>query len=106
LTLAPAVALATLRVNRRLALLVAVAVVALAGFWLEFRSEAWSDAQIAARFEAIPNPTSKQLEEFNADGASKTAVLLFGLPISLIYAGLWLLLVRGGGRLLVKLNHA
>jgi hypothetical protein len=105
LALAPALALASLRLKRRSVLVTAVVIAGLVGYWLEFRSEAWSDAQIAAQFEAIPNPSNKQIEEFNADGASKAAVAILGLPVSLAYSTLCFLLVHGGRRFLVRVNR-
>jgi hypothetical protein len=61
---------------------------------------------LAATFDAIPNPSPEQMREFSADGASKATLLIFGLPLSLLYALAWFTVVRIGRRIVRKVLHA
>jgi len=103
---APAAALASLRLTNywRLALVLIVACVG--GWVLMFASEAWADSQLAAMVNAIPSPSTQQMEQFSADGGSKTALLLLGLPLSALYALVWFTVVRGAGVVVRSLLRA
>jgi hypothetical protein len=96
--LAPLVALALLRVRRRLYVAIAVAVTAVAGWGLESAASSWLDSAWISLMEQTPNPSPRLLEQFNGDGASKTAALLFGLPVSLAYATICFVVARGARR--------
>src|SRR2546423_897903 len=77
----------------------AVVVVVGCVIWgLLLASSAWVDAQVAAAFDAIPNPSPEQIREFSADGATKSMLFLFGLPFSLCYTVAWFVIVRVGRR--------
>jgi hypothetical protein len=61
--------------------------------WLVLFSASWyADRMMASWFERLATPTTEQVDLFNRDGASKSVLLLFGLPISFVYVcGVWLL---------------
>ena len=104
--LAPAVAVASLRLRDRWYLTLALVATALIGWGLMISSASWADAQAAARFDAIQNPTPQQLDTFDADGASRASLIIFGLPVSLIYASIWFALVRIARRFAKRVFHA
>ena len=106
LALAPVVAFATLRLSRRV-LAVAMAVgVGCATWGLLLLSSAWFDAQAVAAFNAIANPSPEQIRNFSADGATKTMLVVFGLPFSLCYTAIWFVVARLGRRFGRRLFHA
>jgi amino acid transporter len=61
--------------------------------WLILLAASWyADRMLASWFEHLTTPTTEQVDLFNRDGASKSALLLFGLPMSFVYVyGVWLL---------------
>ncbi len=60
--------------------------------WLILFAASWyADRMLATWFESLTTPTLKQVDLFNRDGASKSALLLFGLPMSFAHVcGVWL----------------
>jgi hypothetical protein len=105
LGLAPALALASLPLKRRPVVFAVMTITALVGWGLAFASAAWVDRQWIALLERTPDPSLELVEQFNADGASKSALVLFGLPYSFAYSAAWLGLVRGAQRLLQRRPH-
>lgn len=95
LALAPLAALISLRFKRRSYVVLALIVVALGGWGLDFASEAWLDAAWFSLMEGTPNPPLKLIEQFNTDAAGKAGVFLLGFPISLVYAAIWFMVVYG-----------
>lgn len=63
-------------------------------WWLLFASDAWYSARASEVFDRIPNPSPEMIQEFNTDGASQLATLVFGLPLSLAYLGLCVLVAQ------------
>jgi ABC-type uncharacterized transport system fused permease/ATPase subunit len=61
--------------------------------WLILFAASWyADRILASWFENLTTQTSEQVDLFNREGASKGALLLFGLPMSFVYVcGVWLL---------------
>lgn len=61
--------------------------------WLILFAASWyTDRMLANWFDSLPTPTLEQVDLFNREGASKSALVLFGLPISFVYVcGVWLL---------------
>ena len=61
--------------------------------WLILFVASWyADRMLANWFESLTTPTTEQVDIFNRDGASKSALVLFGLPISFVYVcSVWLL---------------
>jgi hypothetical protein len=88
LSVGPAAALLSLRFQNRWLILLASA--ALIGWAFEFRSDHWVDVQWASVMEHTPNPSSELINRADADGASKAATLLIGLPLAAIYAAAWI----------------
>ncbi len=62
------------------------------GWLILFIASWYADHMLASWFENLTTSTPEQLDLFSRDGASKTALLLFGLPMSFVYVcGVWLL---------------
>ena len=97
---APVVALLSLRFERRSLILAALVAAALTGWALGFAVDSWIDAQWTALMERTPNPSKELLEQYDSDGASKAATLLFGLQISAAYAGVWFAVIYSGRRII------
>jgi hypothetical protein len=106
LILAPALAVISFPLERRWQITLVALLAGSFGWMLLFASESWIDAQWIAMMEGNPNPSAALIEQFNTDGASKGAVLLFGFPVSLVYAFLCVLLVHGLRRLIGRIVHA
>jgi hypothetical protein len=105
LGLAPVLALASLPLKRRPAIFAVLTITALVGWGLAFASEAWVNRQWMALLERTPDPSLELIQQFDADGASKSGLVLFGLPYSFAYSAAWLGLVRGSRRLLHRKSH-
>ena len=67
---------------------------ALVSWLLLFAADAWLDQQWFSLIEKTPNPSEQLIREFNSDGASKTATLILGFPLSLGYFLLCFLVAR------------
>lgn len=106
LLLAPVIALATLLLKHKWQVVAALVIAAFAGWGLQFAAEGWIDGQWTALFARTLNPSIRFLEQFNADGASKAAVALFGLPVSLLYALMCFGIARVVRRLVRRRVHA
>ena len=104
--LGPLGALASLGVKRRWVIVPVIIGLGAIGFALGLAALAWDDARIVAAFDAIRNPTDAQMREFNADGATKAVVFLFGFPFSVVYACVCVLIVRIARRAWQRLVHA
>jgi hypothetical protein len=102
LGLAPAFALASLRIKRLQVVFAVMTITALVGWGLAFASAAWVDRHWLTLLERTPDLSPELVEQYNADGASKSALELFGLPYSFAYSAAWLGLVRGARRLLQR----
>lgn len=102
LALAPLAALASLRVVRPLHVALVVAATALVAWGSGFAALGWLDAQWSSYLAGTQNPSPRLMEQLNADGASATAVLVLGLPVSLIYVLVCFASVRGVRRLKQK----
>lgn len=62
------------------------------GWLILFIASWYADHMLASWFENLATSTPEQLDLFSSDGASKNALLLFGLPMSFVYVcGVWLL---------------
>jgi hypothetical protein len=61
--------------------------------WLILFAASWyADRLLASWLENLTTPTPEQADLFNRDGASKSALVLFGLPTSFVYVcGVWLM---------------
>jgi hypothetical protein len=86
--LAPAMAVFATRLHKRSHVFIALAITTLFGWGIEFSAAMWIDSQWTAQMEHTPNPSEQLIQKFNADGAEKTALLMFGLPISFAYASI------------------
>jgi hypothetical protein len=106
LALAPVIAVVSLRLTRRMHIAVAVIITALLCWGLGFASEAWVDAQWVALLDRTTNPSPQLMNQFNSDGASKAALVLFGFPIALAYTVVSFGVVRGVRYLLRREIHA
>ena len=81
--------------NKSRKLLVTVWLVcAIISWLLLFKSDEWHDQKAIELFSSIPNPTPQMIEDFNKDGALKAATLILGLPLSLVYFGLCVVISR------------
>lgn len=102
--LSPVAALLLCRkVSSRVVIATAIAC-SIAGWLLLLGADAWTDARLAEAFDSIREPSSAQIALYAADGASKAATLLLGLPFSLTYFSLWLLIVRAAKWLFNKVR--
>ncbi len=106
LALAALAALISLRSKQRLHVVFTLVVVTLVGWGLEFASVAWIDAAWHSLMEHTPNASTQLIEQYNTDAAGKAAVLLFGVPVSLIYAATWFILVHGTRIIFKRKVHA
>ncbi len=97
---APVVALLSLRLERRWFIFGALGVAALIGWALEFGSDNWVDAQWTALMERTPNPSKDLIQQYDSDGASKAATLLFGLPLAAVYSAIWFGVLYGARRII------
>ena len=86
LAVAPVFALASLALKKNWRVAAALVVAAITGWALLFAADRWVDSHWAVLLERTPNPSIEFLRQFNSDGASKSVTLLFGLPVSFLYA--------------------
>ncbi len=94
----PIAALLSLRFPHRWVFLLGVA--AVLGWALEFGGDHWIDAQWAALAERMPTPSDDMMRQINTDGMSKSATLILGLPLAVVYAGAWFGMTYGVRRIL------
>ena len=106
IALAPVAAFISLGLRRPWHLALTLLAVGVAGYALMLASTAWADAQLVAMFNAQSNHSQEQIQRFSADGATKSVLFLFGLPLSLLYASRWFALARLVRRIRGKLFHA
>jgi hypothetical protein len=84
---APIAALLSLRVAHRWVVFLGAS--ALLDWAFEFGADHWVDAQWAAVAARIPDLSRAAIRQINADGASKSATLLLGFPLALVYGAVW-----------------
>ncbi|KGM38658.1 hypothetical protein JY96_21600 [Aquabacterium sp. NJ1] len=104
--LAPAIAVFTTRLRKRSHVILALALASFSGWGLEFGASAWIDAQWTSLMNHTPNPSEQLIQQFNADSADNAALLLFGLPISFVYASICFGVVLGTWRVYVRQSNA
>jgi hypothetical protein len=74
--------------------------------WLTLFAANWyADRMLAGWLENLTAPTPEQVDLFNRDGASKSALVLFGLPMSFTYVCVVWLMYRIGVFVAYKLSN-
>jgi len=90
----PLAALASLPIRRRSALIGVAVLVAVVTWVFEWQAEMWLDARWIELMDRTRDPSPELLRAFSADGASKSAIALFGLPVAAIHTSICFVLVR------------
>jgi hypothetical protein len=98
--MAPLLATISLRARRRTRVFLALGICALFGWGLGFLANGWIDAQWEHLIDRTPNATPDLINQADSDAASKAAMLLFGLPVSVVYSAAWFGVVHGLRRLI------
>jgi hypothetical protein len=92
--LSPATAVILLR-RMRLSLVLLISLLCVLGSWgTLWGAELWIDARWVELMREGANPSPELVEAFNRDGASKTAILFVGLPLSIAYLVLWVVVAK------------